>query len=166
VPARTAIDVAAVEDELAATVAVDSALRLQHVTVEDMRTELRSRRHFRGHRRCASVVKLSDCTSGSVPETVARLVFRRAGLPMPCAQYEISLGEGQIARADFAWPEHRLIVEIDGFAWHASSEALQRDHKRLRRLTLAGWTVLPFTADDVRHRQDELVADVREALGA
>lgn len=164
-PTRTAVDVASTEDGLAATVAIDSALRLQQLTLGALRAELRGRRHLPGHRRARRVAELSDPTSGSVPETVARLLFRRGGLTMPCTQFEIDIGGGRIARVDFAWPERRLVVEIDGFVWHWTSEAVGRDQWRQRRLTLAGWTVLRFTADDVRQSPDDLVAEVREALG-
>jgi hypothetical protein len=164
VPVRTAVDIASTEHELPATVAIDSALRLRQVTPAEMGAELRSRRYTPGHRRGQAVLDLADPTSGSVPESVARLLFRRAGLPVPCSQYEIALDDGRTARVDFAWPEHRLIVEIDGFAWHSSQNALQRDHSRQNRLTLAGWTVLRYTADDVRHRPEKILAEITEAL--
>jgi uncharacterized protein DUF559/transcriptional regulator with AbiEi antitoxin domain of type IV toxin-antitoxin system len=165
VPVRTAVDVGGTGDQLAATVALDSALRLGQVTMAAVRAELRSRRFFPGHRRAAEVLGLSDSGSGSVPETVARLLFRRTGLPVPCPQYEISLGDGRVARADFAWPEHHLIVEIDGFAWHSSRDAVQRDYRRERRLKLAGWTVLRYTADEVTNAPEAMLAEVAEVLG-
>ena len=164
VPVRTAVDIGATEAHVAATVALDSALRLQHVTQEDMRAELRTRRHSPGHRRATAALDHSDPTSGSVPESAARLLFRRAGLPLPCAQYEIGLGDGQLARVDFAWPEQRLIVEIDGFEWHATRDALRRDHARQRKLELGGWMVLRYTADEVRNNPQTLLTEVAEAL--
>jgi very-short-patch-repair endonuclease len=58
-----------------------------------------------------------------------------------------------------------LVVEIDGFAWHSTRDALRRDHIRQRRITLAGWTVLRYTADEVRNDPSTMLAEVAAALG-
>jgi hypothetical protein len=165
VPLRTAIDIAASEDEVAAVVAIDSGLRMRQFTVEAVRAELRGRRHLPTRPKAEVVIGLVDPTSGSVPESMARVLFGRAGLPTPVPQFPIRLGNGRIAYADFAWPEHRLVVEIDGFAWHSSNEALQRDHSRQNQLQLAGWTILRYTAKDIRQRMPSVLDEVRQALG-
>ena len=53
-------------------------------------------------------------------------------------------------RLDFAWPELRLAIEIDGFTYHSSSAAFDRDRRRQRKLELDGWRFLRFTAAEVR----------------
>jgi hypothetical protein len=111
------------------------------------------------------VLSLVDPLSGSVPESVARCLFVTAGLPAPICQLTITSDGRQIARVDFAWPHVRLVVEIDGFEWHFSREAFQRDRTRQNDLVLLGWTVLRFTADDVRLRPAMVVEKVAAALG-
>ena len=119
-----------------------------------------------GYPAAATAVDLVDETSGSVPETIARLVFRSADLPVPVCQYEVTADGVWIARVEFAWPEARLVVEIDGFAWHSSKVAMQKDYERSRRLFHAGWDVLRFTADDLRTGPVAVAAEVRQALEA
>ena len=63
------------------------------------------------------------------------LSFRRQ---MPVAGYIV----------DFACPNHRLIVEIDG-SQHALDAALGYDANRTARLEEDGWTVLRFWNDEV-----------------
>ena len=46
---------------------------------------------------------------------------------------------------DATWPEHRLIVECDGFATHGTREAFERDRARDRALVVAGWRVIRIT---------------------
>ncbi|WP_306119824.1 MULTISPECIES: DUF559 domain-containing protein [unclassified Roseitalea] len=49
---------------------------------------------------------------------------------------------------DFACPEHRLIVELDG-SQHGLDTELIRDRQRDARLNALGWQVLRFWNDDV-----------------
>ena len=164
-PVRTAIDLAAAADLVEAVVAVDSALRLRHLTIGELESAARTRREMQQSRRVFRVVSLVDPGSGSVPESVSRFLFRNAGLPLPHTQYVIRTDNGTfIARADFAWPDVWLVVEIDGFAFHSSESAFQSDHDRQNELELAGWTVLRFTAKDVRNHPEKITDTVGRAL--
>jgi hypothetical protein len=63
-----------------------------------------------------------------------------AVLPRPSTNSRI---EG--TEVDFAWPEHRLIAELDGFAFHATRRAFEQDRARDRRLQAYGWRVVRIT---------------------
>jgi hypothetical protein len=88
-------------------------------------------------------------TSGSVPETQARLLFAAYELPKPLTQFVVRAGGRFIARADFAWPAAKLVVELDGFGPHSGRDAFQRDRRRQNALVNEGWKVLRFTVDDI-----------------
>lgn len=163
-PARTAVDIAADLPQIAAVVAVDSALRSGQVRLDEVRRELLRRRGMHLYSAARAVLDLADPASGSVWESVARLLFLAAGLPGPVPQFEVVTEGVLAARVDFAWPWARLVVEIDGFAWHSSTAALAGDHTRQNRLELDGWTVLRYTADQVRDEPDRVTAEVRQAL--
>ena len=49
---------------------------------------------------------------------------------------------------DFACPEKKLIVEVDG-SQHAEANAVASDEARTKRLERDGWTILRFWNDDV-----------------
>ncbi|MGX9576454.1 endonuclease domain-containing protein [Mesorhizobium sp. f-mel] len=49
---------------------------------------------------------------------------------------------------DFACPEKKLIVEVDGFQ-HAQGDAVAGDEVRTLRLEQDGWTVLRFWNDEI-----------------
>lgn len=49
---------------------------------------------------------------------------------------------------DFACPQHKLIVELDG-SQHAQEEYAKKDEIRTRFLQQQGWQVLRFWNDDV-----------------
>lgn len=52
-------------------------------------------------------------------------------------------------RVDFHWPGTTLVVEIDGFEFHAMPTAFADDRRPDQKLTLAGYTVVRLTWDQV-----------------
>lgn len=101
--------------------------------------------------------------SGS--EVVALRELVAAGLPRPVIAHVVTDGHGRrVAEVDLAYPEQRIAIEVDGFRWHSSPEDKRRDEERQNALVLADWTVLRFSADDVRDRPHVLVEAVRRAL--
>lgn len=69
-------------------------------------------------------------------------------------------------RFDFAFPEQKVAVEVDGGTWsggrHTSGLGFRNDCIKTNLAVLNGWRVLRFTADMVR---DGALAVVEEALG-
>jgi G:T-mismatch repair DNA endonuclease (very short patch repair protein) len=106
----------------------------------------------RGSKLARDVSRLADGLAGSPQETRLRLVMARAGLPPPVAQFRIFDDEGLIGRVDFAYPDHRIVIEYDGL-WHAEPGQFAKDRRRVNRLTAAGWRVVFVTAADLRHPQ-------------
>lgn len=68
-------------------------------------------------------------------------------------------------RLDLAFPEERVAVEVDGWAWHVDVERFQRDRVRQNALVNAGWRVLRFTWTDLVADPHRVVAEIRAALG-
>jgi very-short-patch-repair endonuclease len=62
---------------------------------------------------------------------------------------------------DFAWPDHRLIVELDSWEYHRTRHAFEDDRRTDRRLKAKGWTVVRITwrdLDDPDALEEELRA--------
>lgn len=57
--------------------------------------------------------------------------------------------DGRRGVVDFAHPTVKLIVEVDGRRWHATSQAMTEDRRRDRVAATHGWQVLRFTWSDV-----------------
>jgi very-short-patch-repair endonuclease len=85
-------------------------------------------------------------------------------MPAPAPQFVVRDVDGIVGRADLAWPEQKVIVEFDGDI-HRERDVFVRDARRQNRLMAAGWTVLRFTSADVFGRPDEVLAQIRRALG-
>lgn len=165
-PLRTLTDLARVLDHTSAVIAVDSALRGEQVDAEGVAEVLGGARGA-GAGRVRRVAAAVDPLSGSVLETILRLLLWASALPRPVAQFVVRDRDGEfVARVDFCWPEQRLVVEADGFAFHSDRAAFRRDRQRLNDLERLGWRVLRFSWEDVVSRPDHVLAVVTECLAA
>jgi len=64
-------------------------------------------------------------------------------------------------RVDFILRDARLIIELDGHAYHSSPEQLEKDAIRQRYLSRAGYTVIRFTGREVKRAPKACVDEVR-----
>ena len=65
---------------------------------------------------------------------------------------------------DIAIPDHKIDIEIDGFAFHSDADAFQHDRERQNNLIANGWTVLRFTWHDITTRPLWVLAQIRAAV--
>ena len=100
---------------------------------------------------------------GLLEPRMARLM-RRYKLPPASFQYEIRDGRRFIARVDFAYPDIRLAIEVDGYRRHSTPSDIQAGDDRQNELVALGWTVLRFTWADVVRRPAKVAAMIRRAL--
>jgi G:T-mismatch repair DNA endonuclease (very short patch repair protein) len=161
-PEATAVRLASVLNHDRAVAAVDQLIATGFVGLAAVRARAAAARGP-GSARARAVCAWADGLAESPQETKVRLLLHRSGLPRPVAQFRIMDDAGFVARADFAWPEHKVALEYDGL-WHAESRQFAKDRRRLNRLQSAGWRVVFVTAADL-HDPVALVARVAAALG-
>jgi very-short-patch-repair endonuclease len=65
-------------------------------------------------------------------------------------------------RVDFLFKDARLIVELDGHAYHSTKEQLENDAIRQRYLSRAGYTVIRFTGREINRNPTACVTEVRQ----
>lgn len=86
-------------------------------------------------------------------------ILERGGLPKPQTNVRVRGLE-----VDCLFRTARLIVEIDGFTYHSSPTAIERDHHRDQVLYLAGYDVIRFTWKQLDEQPDRVLAKVAGAL--
>lgn len=78
-------------------------------------------------------------------------ICESCGLPRPVAEYRFH--ETRQWRADLAWPDYRLIVEIHGGAFaggrHTRGAGFRGDLKKQNAAVCGGWRVLCFLPEQV-----------------
>lgn len=113
----------------------------------------------RGSAAGGELLRAAGDRAASAAERVAVALLRSEGFTGWECGYRLAGYE-----VDIAFPARRVAIEIDGWAWHTDVERFRRDRRRQNTLVLAGWTVLRFTWDDLIHRPDRVVAEIRRAL--
>lgn len=86
-------------------------------------------------------------------------LVRRAGLPEPETNVRVAGVE-----ADFLWPEARVVVEVDGFAYHSSRRSFERDRRRDLALTAVGLTVIRITWRQLNDEPEALLVHLAQTL--
>ena len=104
--------------------------------------------------------------SKSALEAELALQIRALGLPEQVREY--TAVEGRKFRFDFAWLEHRLLVEVNGGTYtkgaHSTGRGIARDYEKANLATLDGWRVLMFDGKAVK--SGVAVEVIRQALEA
>lgn len=67
---------------------------------------------------------------------------------------------GRRYRADIVIPDRRLVIEFDGFQYHRSKAAFQKDRERQNLFVAHGWRVLRFFNKQVRDDLDGVVEQI------
>jgi very-short-patch-repair endonuclease len=65
---------------------------------------------------------------------------------------------------DAFWPEHRLVVEVDGRTFHKTKRAVEDDQQRDIKLQIAGYRVVRFSHDRIMNHPHEVARDLRALL--
>ncbi|WP_086829342.1 hypothetical protein [Streptomyces sp. NRRL B-24572] len=172
-PARTVGDLirtSATREE--AVVVADSALarravggvwREAVVRYEELVAELAAPRP--GGPRARAWLRLTEPASGSPAETVARLRMGDTGLVPEC-QPTLLAASGRPLRPDFLFRRAGLAVEIEGYAFHGTRRAHERDVARFNALQSCREVrrVLRFTAREVFQHPDRMTGTILAAL--
>lgn len=156
-PAETLLALAATATYGETLDATNQAFILRRTNTEQLRAFLDAR----GGRRGASVLReiVEGPRTRSHLERIFFKLLKDAGLPLPQTNVRVN---GHLV--DFYWPEHRLVVETDGWAPHGRREQWERDHQRDLDLFSAGIQTLRVTYVQVTRRQLEVVAGLAVRL--
>lgn len=87
---------------------------------------------------------------------------------MPVSEYRFA--PPRRWRFDFAWPDHRLAVELEGGVWtggrHTRASGYIADCDKYNAAVLAGWRVLRYTRAHINQNPDMVLDQIKQALEA
>jgi very-short-patch-repair endonuclease len=97
-------------------------------------------------------------TRSEAEELLLELI-RSAGLPEP--EFNVMVHGYEV---DCFWRAARLVVEVDGFAWHGSRGAYVRDRQRDSALAAAGIQVLRLSWQQLTQERDRTLVQLAQAI--
>lgn len=160
-PARTLLDLAEVMTAREVEQAYATALRMRLVTPETMLEMVARHPTHRGAplwRRLLAEHGGPAFTRSEAEEKLLEIT-RSAELPRPELNVRV-LGH----EVDFVWQDVRVVAEVDGYAFHASSHSFAADRRRDAELAAAGYRVLRFTWSDLTEHRLVTIVRLAQAL--
>jgi hypothetical protein len=140
---------------------LERALQKRWITMDELLHRTQARLGRRGTPALLRLIRQVNSGARSAAERLAVRLLQRAGVTGWRANVPIADDTGQIGDGDLVFEEEKLVVELDGWAYHSSPERFQRDRTRQNRLVAAGWTVLRFTWRDLVERPDVFVRTIQ-----
>jgi very-short-patch-repair endonuclease len=144
---------------------LDRAFQQTWLTSRDIERRLAEQPGRWGNRQLARLAR--ECRPGIEAESERRLqrLLERAGIVGWQANMPMTVGSRQF-RPDIVFRAARLVVEVDGWAFHRTREQRQADMEKDALLVSAGWRVLRFSWEDVVDRPDYVLGMIRSVLVA
>lgn len=165
-PVRTVIDLATELDERWLRVATDGLFRRHRGNFEALRLAVDAQPKRAGLRPLRELLR-EYTTASELPDSALESLAMELGLftgRRPILHFVVSDPGRPVAEVDFAWPDIRLAIELDGYAFHGSHAAFVHDRARDRALAARGWTVLRFTWEDIHKYRDRTLSEVLRVL--
>jgi len=103
-----------------------------------------------------------------IDEAPTRSVLERRFLRLcrchriPAPKVNVRIGRFVV---DFLWPEHRIVVEVDGYEFHGGRQSFEADRERDAELAVQGYRVLRFTYRQVTEEPAKVAARLSALLG-
>jgi hypothetical protein len=125
----------------------------------------------RGRDGCAVLRRLAKqrSTQGGIAtsplESIIYQLLTDSHLPMPELQTEIHDDSGCfVAKVDFLYRAHRLIIEAQSYKWHAGYTGWARDMDRFNRLSALGYRILQVTWEDATRNKEATLRRIEATL--
>ncbi len=158
---RTLLDLAGVAGQEALNRATEEADRLgllQARSLEQMRLRCRGHRGVRKLDVLLAELREPPDVRSELERRFLELCEDR-GIPLPATN--VRVGDHTV---DCHWPAARLVVELDGWRFHRTRQAWERDHARDAALRMAGVEVHRVTYRRLDAEPELVAAEVRELL--
>jgi len=160
-PARTLVDLAALLDRRELERALAEAYAKRRFTRAALGAVLNRAANAPGTAalRRALATDLAPALTRSEAEERLLGLIRKAGLPSPEVNARLERYE-----VDFLWPAERLVVEVDGFRYHSSRAAFERDRLRDAKLQAQGHRVMRVTWRQIIEAPEAVLVRIAQGL--
>ncbi|HEY5881327.1 MAG TPA: type IV toxin-antitoxin system AbiEi family antitoxin domain-containing protein, partial [Nakamurella sp.] len=142
---------------------LDDAVRRRWVTVDTVAEVHRCLCPGRGSAIRSVILTAAEGGAISEAERILHRHLHAAGIRGWRANASARLGSVN-RTGDVVFEEIRLLVGVDGFAFHTDHERYQSDRLRQNEFAVAGWTVLRFTWWTLTKEPERAVQDIQATI--
>jgi very-short-patch-repair endonuclease len=160
-PARTLLDVARTLSDKGLTRAVNDLRLSNHLRLPDLAELLKRLPKHPGAKRLQPFIKDPTGPTRSELEDAFVKFTRRYGLPTPQMNTTVNGYE-----VDALFPEHGVIVELDGYGFHSDRESFEGDRERDAKMLAAGLPTVRVTWERIDARPGPEADRLRAILEA
>ena len=164
---RTVVDLASLLSTVELRAIVDQVIREGKARLSDLwSVSVQHRKRGRSGppalARCLAGRLADDRIALSEWSNLVADVLLASGLPRPEIEYPVHIRRrNRTLHVDLAYPENRLVIELDSVKWHHNLEAFERDRARYRDLAAEGFVVLPLTWRQFVEEMDVFIDQLR-----
>ena len=159
-PARTVLDITNRLDDSALTRAINDLRLARYLSLADLAELLTWHPSHRAAKRLREqLARPQRAPTRSEFEDAFRLFVRRYGLPEPLINVHVIGHE-----ADAFFPEHKLVVEVDGWEFHCRRDQFETDRDRDADLLAAGIATIRITWERLHLRPQREAARLHAIL--
>ncbi|HSI79214.1 MAG TPA: type IV toxin-antitoxin system AbiEi family antitoxin domain-containing protein [Solirubrobacterales bacterium] len=160
-PPRTILDLASVAPEAEVERAIAEGYAKRILSERQLIDQLERNAGRPGVRLLRELLEVDGGVTPTRSEAERRMlaVLRAADVPLPEVNARLDRYE-----VDFLWRDHRLVLEVDGFATHSSRASFEADRVRDARLAAFGYAVIRVTWRQLVRRPEAFAARLAAAL--
>jgi very-short-patch-repair endonuclease/predicted transcriptional regulator of viral defense system len=162
-PARTVLDLAAQANLRELEQAVGEAGTRRLATRAALADQLERNPGRRGTAALRAVLTIEAGPAYTRSEAERRMLALIRAATLPAPETNARLHRFQV---DFLWRRQRLVLEVDGYAFHSDPAAFERDRRRDAELAARGYTVIRVTWRQIVRERDAVIARLAGALAA
>lgn len=131
----------------------------RHVSSRSLNEQLSRYPTHRGTAALTKAIRTDPALTRSEAERRFLELIRAARLPEPEAN--VNLGRYEV---DFLWRNEKLIVEVDGYAFHSSRSSFERDRRKDQELGAAGYRVIRITWRQITDEGAAVIAQMSRMI--
>jgi very-short-patch-repair endonuclease len=162
-PARTVFDLAAVIGARPLEQALARTEREGLATLDDVWSLMRRHPRRSGARALRALLDQAGGPAMTRSRAEDRFLELIAKSQLPRPETNVDAGGYEV---DALWRTERLVVEVDGFAFHSSRERFENDRRRDALLTARGYQVIRVTWRQMVQEPEAMLVRLARALDA
>lgn len=103
----------------------------------------------------------SEIADSKIQSPIEKKFWEIAKKEFPSMEPQYKIGDFHV---DFALPDNKLAIELEGHEYHSTKEQLEYDANRERELQKMGWCIIRFRGGEIYKRLNKCIEDIKQII--